>query len=300
MQKVLVAGATGYLGKFVVQEFKRQGYWVRALVRERSLHKLEEIGPFLEPAVKGQIDEVFVGEVTKPETLHRLCDGTDIVFSSIGITRQRDGVGFMDVDYQGNKNILDLAVDASVKKFIFVSVIKAPVIEDLVRPRELFVEELENSGLDHTIIRPTGFFSDMSEVLKMANSGRVYLIGEGKNRINPIHGADLAKVCVDAVGSEQHEIPVGGPVTYTHTEIGELAFSVLGKAPKITRIPAGLVNLVVKLIRPFSEHYYTLAEFFATAMQVDLVAPEAGTHTLKEFYEEFSRELLEEGSQATV
>jgi len=86
MQKVLVAGATGYFGRFVVQEFKKRDYWVRALARNPQ--KLEKTGPFLEPAVKDQTDEVFVGEVTKPETLRGLCDGIDIIFSSIGITRQ--------------------------------------------------------------------------------------------------------------------------------------------------------------------------------------------------------------------
>lgn len=292
MQKVLVAGATGYLGKFVVQEFKKQGYWVRVLARNQSLKKLEETGRFLEPAVNDQIDEIFIGEVAKPETLYGLCDGIDIVFSSVGITRQRDKVSFMDVDYQGNKNILALALEASVKKFIFVSVFNAHLIEHLARPRELFVKQLENSGLDYTVIRPTGFFSDISEYLKMANSGRVYLIGEGKNKINPIHGADLAKVCVDAVTSQQCEIPVGGPVTYTHTEIAELAFSVLGKKPKITRIPAWLVNIIVKMIRLFSKHYYILAAFFTTAMQLDFDAPKIGTHTLKGFYEEFWSQLL--------
>ena len=64
MQKVLVAGATGYLGRFVVREFKKRGYWVRALARNPQ--KLEITGPFLEPAVKDQTDEVFIGEVTKP------------------------------------------------------------------------------------------------------------------------------------------------------------------------------------------------------------------------------------------
>lgn len=292
MKKVLVAGSTGYVGRFVVQEFKKQDYWVRVLVRNQSLEKLKEIGPFMEPAVNDQIDEIFVGEVTEPETLHGLCDGIDIVFSSIGITRQRDKVSFMDVDYGGNKNILDLALEASVKKFIFVSVFNAHLIEHLAKPRELFVKELQNSGLDYTIIRPTGFFSDASEFLKMASSGRVYLIGEGKNKINPIYGADLAKVCVDAVGSQQHEISVGGPATYTYTEIAELAFSILGKTPKITRIPAGLANLVVKMIRPFSEHYYTLAAFFTTAAQLDFDAPKTGTHTLEAFYQEFSSQLL--------
>jgi uncharacterized protein YbjT (DUF2867 family) len=121
MKKVLVAGATGYLGRFVVQEFKKRGYWVRALARNPK--KLEKNGPFLEPAVRDQVDEVFVGEVTKLETLNGVCDGIDIIFSSIGITRQREKVSFMDVDYQGNINLLELAKKAVVKKVIFVSVI---------------------------------------------------------------------------------------------------------------------------------------------------------------------------------
>ena len=41
MKRVLVAGATGYLGRYVVKEFKKQGYWVRALAR--SADKLEAL-----------------------------------------------------------------------------------------------------------------------------------------------------------------------------------------------------------------------------------------------------------------
>ena len=75
MTKVLIAGATGYLGRFVVQEFKRRGYWIRALARNPE--RLAEPGPFLSPAVQDQIDDLFVGEVTKRETLAGLCDGIE-------------------------------------------------------------------------------------------------------------------------------------------------------------------------------------------------------------------------------
>jgi uncharacterized protein YbjT (DUF2867 family) len=170
-------------------------------------------------------------------------------------------------------------------------------MEDIVEAREMFVDELKNSGLKFSIVRPTGYFSDISENLKMANSGRVYLIGDGEHKINPIHGADLAKVCVDAVENQECEIPVGGPETFTHAEIAELAFSVLGKDQKITRIPTWLVNLIVKMIRPFSKRYYMLAAFFTTVMQNDFNVPKTGTHSLKKYYEEFSSQFQEIGER---
>ncbi|MFC1938154.1 SDR family oxidoreductase [Chloroflexota bacterium] len=292
MQRVLVTGSTGYLGKFVVQEFKSRGYWVRALARNPK--KLEQTGPYLEPAVIDMIDDVFVGEVTKPETLQGLCDDIDIVFSSIGISRQKDKLTYRDVDYQGNKNILDIALAKSVKKFIYVSVFNAHLYEhlEIVKAHEDFVRDLQNSGLEYTVIRPTGYFSDMTEFLKMAKSGRVYLIGNGGNKINPIHGVDLAKVCVDAMNGKESEVPVGGPVTYTLREIAELAFSTLGKEPKITRIPLWLAKAAVKVVRPFNKQMSDLADFFVAAGEGDGVAPATGEHTLLSYYQELSSQWL--------
>ena len=82
---VFVAGTTGYLGRYVVQEFKRQGHWLRALVRKPE--RLASPGPFLAPAVRDQIDDLFVGQVTQPETSVGICDGIHVVFSSVGLTR---------------------------------------------------------------------------------------------------------------------------------------------------------------------------------------------------------------------
>jgi uncharacterized protein YbjT (DUF2867 family) len=236
MKKILVAGVTNYLGKFVVREFKQQGFWVRALVRDKK--KLGKPGLFGEPAALDCPDEIFVGEVTRPDTLGRVCDGIDVVFSSLGLIRQNDGLTFQEVDFQGNKNILDQAVRAGVQKFIYVSVFNARSMEHLaiVKAHEDFVKALGDSGIPHTVIRPTGYFSDVSEYFKMAESGRVYLVGNGDKRLNPIHGADLAKVCAEAVEGLKDEIPVGGPSAYSQRKIGELAFSILGKPPKVSTI----------------------------------------------------------------
>ena len=288
-KRVLVAGATGYLGRYVAQEFKRRGYWVRVLAR--SPEKLQTEGPYMEPAIDQLCDELFVGEVTRPETLVGVCEGIDIVFSSIGITRQRDGLGFMDVDYQGNMNLLTEALESKVTKFVFVSVFMADRISDLARERELFVEELKKSGLAYGIVRPTGYFSDMSEYLKMAKGGKVYVLGTGSNRINPIHGQDLAEVCVDSAeqDQDQSERDVGGPITYSYEEIGTMACDTLGVKKKIVHIPLGLARLVVACIRPFSSRVYQAVKFFTTVMSNDFVAPEAGSNRLDRYFVEMSK-----------
>ena len=289
MKKVLVAGATGYLGKYVALEFKRSGYYVRVLARDPE--KLNNKGNYLEPPIGDIVDDVFTGEVTKPETLEGIFDDIDIVFSSIGITRQKDDVTFMDVDYQGNKNLLDLAKGASMKKFIFVSVFQAEMLNhiEIVKAREKFVEDLSRSGLGYTIIRPTGYFSDMTQYFKMAHSGRAYLLGKGKCKMNPIYGMDLATVCVKAVNREQSDISIGGPYVYTHEEIAELAFYVLKKRPKIFRIPNGFMNILLKVIYPFNKHMHSLLSFLSASMQMDLIAPKTGSHGLKQYYQQYVR-----------
>ena len=92
-KKVLVAGATGYLGQYLVKELKNRGFWVRVLIRkEAQRNKFKDV------------DDVFIGQITEPNSLKGITNDIDWVFSTIGITRQKDGMTYMDVDYQGNSN----------------------------------------------------------------------------------------------------------------------------------------------------------------------------------------------------
>jgi uncharacterized protein YbjT (DUF2867 family) len=278
MKRVLVAGATGYLGGFVVREFKTRGYFVRALAR--SPKKLDHL--------RDSIDEVVKGEVTRPESIAAVCDGIDVVFSSVGVTKQKDGLTFKDVDFQGNKNLLDVALKARVKKFVYVSVLNGPNLTHLaiVKAHEDFVNALEASRMQYAVIRPSGFYSDMGEYTKMARKGRVYLFGDGNKRINPIHGADLAITCVDAVDGTETAIDVGGPEVLTHRQIAQLAFEALGKPPKISSIPVWLMRLLASTAKVFNRHEGELLAFLTTAMSIDAVAPKTGTRTLGAHFRE--------------
>ena len=276
MKRVLVAGATGYLGGFVAREFKERGYFVRALVR--SSKKLDHL--------LDSTDEIVEAEVTQPDTLGQVCDGIDVVFSSVGITRQKDGVTFRDVDYQGNMNLLEAALRAGVRKFVYVSAFNGPNLRhlDIVAAHEDFVDELETSGIGHAVLRPTGYYSDMGEIFEMARKGRVWLIGSGANPVNPIHGADLAAACADAIEGGTTEVDVGGPQIITWNEVATLAFEILGKPAKVSHIPEWLMWSLVRLVRFFNRHQGELLAFFTTMAVNDVVAPSTGRHTLEEYY----------------
>ena len=109
-------------------------------------------------------------EVTQPNTLQGVCKGVHKVISSVGITRQKDGLTYEQVDFQANKNLLDEALREGVRKFIYVSVFKGEAMRHIAigAAKERFVDTLKASGLDYCIIRPSGFYSDMAVFLKMA------------------------------------------------------------------------------------------------------------------------------------
>src|SRR5690625_223732 len=120
MKRVLVAGATGYLGRYIVKALKKQGFYIKALVRNSD--KLNQPGDFLVPSRNEDIDEVVIGDITKPATLKYICTNIDYVFSSVGITRENNGLTFEEVDYQGNVNLLREAEQSHVSKFMYIHV----------------------------------------------------------------------------------------------------------------------------------------------------------------------------------
>jgi len=281
MKNILLAGSTGYLGGFILKELLYRGFETRIIVRNEKKLPLHVTG---DPRL-----ELVRAQVTEPQSLKNCCRNIDTVISTIGITRQKDGLTYMDVDYQANVNLLEEAKRSGVKKFIFISVLHGERLTRLkiCEAKEKFVQVLKDSGLDYCIIRPTGYFSDMGEFYEMAKKGRIYLFGNGTYKMNPIHGADLAEVCVNATYSENKEIAVGGPQTLTHLQLAKTAFEVTGGKIRITRIANWIRKTILFLLRSFTNsRIYGPVEFLMSIMAMDVTAPEYGTRTLKKYFEE--------------
>jgi len=285
MNKILIAGSTGYLGSHIVQLLQKNNKDFKAITRDANKLNNHQL-------LHSQIIEA---QVTNRASLSGCCNGIDVVISAVGITRQKDGLTYMDVDYQANKNLLDEAIKSGVKKFIYVSVLHGEKLTNLkiCQAKERFVSELKNSGMDYCIIRPSGFFSDMKEFYQMAKKGRIYLFGDGNTKVNPIHGADLAIVCVDAIDTYEKVINVGGRDTLTHREIAELAFQAVNKRSKITYIPnwIRLLTLRISSILMSKSRYGTL-EFFLNVMAMDMATNQYGGHSIKAFFTHLNQQEL--------
>lgn len=282
MRKVLVAGATGTLGRAVVRQLKKEGHWVRGL--GRSVPRLREL----------PLDETFEADLTDPESLRGCCDGVDAVLSCAGASMQLTDLGdrrsFEAVDFAGNRNLLAEARRAGVSKFVYVSVHGADrlLATEYARAHERFVALLRESGLPSTVIRPTGFFSVFAEILQMARKGRGLLIGSGEARTNPVHEEDVAAVCVEALDRQEAEISVGGPEVMSRRRIAEVAFEVLGTKPRITSIPPWVFHALVAPARLWNRRLHALMAFGAAVSVVDVVAPTVGRRDLRSYFRELA------------
>ncbi|WP_298501702.1 SDR family oxidoreductase [uncultured Maribacter sp.] len=276
IKKVLVAGATGYLGQYVVKELKKRGFWVRVLIRNKAQKDKFKA-----------VDDFYLGQLTSPNSIKGITKDIDWVFSSVGITRQKDGMTYMDVDYQANSNLLKEALKDKVEAFQYISAINGDKLKHLkiFEAKEKFVEELQDSEINYCVLRPNGFFSDMKDFLNMAKSGRVYLFGDGNFKLNPIHGEDLAKICVDKMEEGIKEETIGGIDIFTQNELAKIALKAWKKPIKISHLPDWTRRFTIWLLRTFtSSKTYGPIEFFLTAMADDNIANQYGTIRLEDFF----------------
>jgi len=286
MQSVFIAGATGYLGRFLCAAYRERGYHVTALARDR-----DRAGDL-------DADTLIEAEATRPETLSGVMDGVGLVVSALGITRQTDGLTYRDVDFGANLNLLREAERAGVGRFAYVHVLRAEAMRHvpLVSAKADFVDALQASEIASTVIAPSGYFSDMGEFLSMARAGRVWLFGSGAGRINPIHGSDLAAAVADATAAGLDWLDVGGPETFTQIEIAQLAFAALDRPARITRLPDALRRAAIAVLPWVTpRRIHGPVQFFLTAIAQDMVGEAAGTRRLSQHFRTLSGA---EGSRA--
>ncbi|MGB7440402.1 MAG: SDR family oxidoreductase [Coleofasciculaceae cyanobacterium] len=187
--KAFVAGATGQTGRRIVAELVSRNIPVRALVRNL------ETGKEVLPAEA----ELVVGDVLKPEALETAIGDSTVILCATGASPSFDPTGPYKVDYEGTKNLVDIAKAKGIDHFVLVSSL---CVSQLFHPLNLFwlilvwkkqaEEYLQKSGLTYTIVRPGGLKNeDNSDTVLMSSADTLF---DGS-----IPRAKVAQVCVESL-----------------------------------------------------------------------------------------------------
>lgn len=229
----LVTGATGGLGHRIVQSLRRDNQPVRAFVRLTSHYApLEQHGA-----------EVCIGDLRQLRDIERAMQGVDYVISTHG-SNDSNGGNAQDLDYRANIDLIDQAKAAGVKHFVFISVLGADRgYEDapVFKAKRAVEKYLQDSGLNYTILRPSGFASNLLPLAeRFQKTGFYLLIGDAKSRTSIVSTDDLATIAAQSAqkeGAFNQVFAVGGPEILTRDDIPHIFGRVFNREPIIINVP---------------------------------------------------------------
>lgn len=261
----LVVGATGRVGRPVVELLRQQGKAVRALCRsEANAGSLREAGV-----------EVVLGDLGKPAALKEACRGVATVIStvtSLNPRAMRHPYRPEAIEKEGHQALVGAARDAGAGQVIYLSAVG---VDHPEAPRQFRVKRqvediVRSGGLPHTILRPAGFMENLLPLLSVIRRvGIAPVPGRGTAPISYIAIEDVARVMVRAVGQREAHgatIEFGGPEDLSNRQCVQIVAKVLGKGVRICPIPLVGLSLIGTLSRPVSPG---LREYFAILKFVD-------------------------------
>ena len=318
-KRIFVAGATGYIGKFVVRELIARGYEVVSFARERSGVGASTTAEQTRKELKGS--EVRFGDISNPDSLMRngiRGEHFDVVVSCL--TSRTGGIkDAWNIDYRATRNALGAGMKAGATQFLLLSAIcvQKPLLE-FQKAKLKFEKELMESGLTYSIVRPTAFFKSIAGQVESVKNGKPFVMfGNGElTSCKPISEADLARFmadCLEDPAKQNKILPIGGPgKAVSVREQGEMLFELLGKDPKFKKVPIRIFDMIIPVLSVLAKIFPKLedkAEFarigkYYCSESMLVLNPETGKYdadatpsyghdALRDFYKRVLKEGLE-------
>jgi uncharacterized protein YbjT (DUF2867 family) len=243
--KVLVTGATGFVGPAVANAIVDAGHHVRVLERKP--------GSWQESGIRCQ--EAVQGDVTDLNSLRQATEGIDVVVHLVAI-RQGKPEQFQRVMIGGTRNLIAASKERGVGRFVLMSALgTTEETKELVpyyNAKWTMEQDVQRSGLERVIFRPSFIFGRDGGILptfrKLARVAPVTgIIGSGEQRIQPIWiddvGAYFARA-IDEPEAANRTFELGGPDVVSWNEFWQRLRGALGIRRRPTmHLPVGLMKV---------------------------------------------------------
>lgn len=297
--RVLLAGATGTMGRAVLAELGRRQIPVVALVRSKSA----PLGALPASTILVTVDDLRAREWVKEA---RDCD---VVISCLA-SRSGAPKDAERVDFDANRQLLQVAEALGIRRFVLLSAICVQKPRLAFQRQKLRFEALLGaSSVPATIVRPTAFFKSLSGQIERVRAGKPFLVfGGGElTACKPISERDLAVFLLQQAEDESIEsrvMPIGGPgPALTPLDQARLLGELLGKPCAVRSLPPQMFDWMRWGIQPLGlisswaaerVEFLRIAKYYATESMLSWDArracydaeatPEFGTDTLAAFY----------------
>jgi NADH dehydrogenase len=270
----------------------KAGKNVRILLRHNS--------PSAELAVAGMATTVrslidvgaqpVYGDLTDRASLEDACGGIETVITTATATKREETETLEGVDLQGTLNLIEAARDAEVKHIIYMSAYGSnpddPV--PLMRFKAACESRIQESGMDYTILLP-GYFMEvwigMVVGIPLQAGQPVTLVGKGDHKhsfVSEANVADFAAAVVDNPAARNQCISIGGPASFSWTEVLQSVGQAIGSQLPVNYVPP---RSPVPLLPPMVGALLTGMETYESYIDMSETAPKYGVEltTLEEF-----------------
>lgn len=255
-QKVLVIGATGYLGRKILNNLLSEtGIDLRAMSRKGA------------PTDADTQVEWVRGDMLDPASLDAALQGVDVVVSSAnGYMKET-----LDADFQGNKNLIDAVARAGVQRFVFLSIVASEHASKVphFHAKKVAEDLIKAAGIPYVFVRAPAFLDQSTDYLADGvKAGRMMAMGDKTTRWSYVLTDDLAADLAKAAAFPGDEInnqtiDVGWrDGAKSQKELAEIVADVTGVRLSVWTIPWFIFRTIVRPIKLFSELGYDIIQMF--------------------------------------
>jgi nucleoside-diphosphate-sugar epimerase len=253
--RVLLTGATGFVGSHATEAFVQAGYPVRALVRSHARARALDT-----PGI-----DFVVGSLEDEPALRAASDSVDTVVHLAALTHARSHDEYENTNVAGTRALLEAAIGAGVKRFVYLSSLAAcgPAVDgrgvrdgDPSRPltqygrSKLAGERVcmeAGDRIEVAVLRAPAVYgprdTDLYHFFRLARTGVIPVPTGPPRRLQMVHVTDLTRALVLAVRAPAATgvYHIADPQTYTWEEVGRMVGDAVGRKVRVLRVPAALI-----------------------------------------------------------